>query len=168
MQGATSQELPVLQGGMQILLTDLLTKGSYQIHVALFLVLVLGIVFVEQIPLGVRSFFASMFGRFILFGAILLITELYSWPIGLVATLFALLLITKNSRNLLEGFQPDSFSFELIQNKRKWWIEEVLKENPVGIEDEKVSTYPVQDRNEEYQKQNTSVQDSRSQNSSIM
>ncbi len=168
MQGATSQELPVLQGGMRVILADLMNKGSTQIHVVLFLFLILGIVFDEQIPNGIRRFFSSLFGRLILFGAVLLVTELYSWQIGLVAALLSLLLITKHSRNLLEGFQPDTFSFEFIQNKKKWWVEEVLKENPIGIQDDRVNTLPVQDRNEEYQKQTTSVQDSRSQNSSIM
>jgi hypothetical protein len=168
MQGATPQELPVLKGGMRVLVTDLLTKGSYQINVGLFLLLVLGIVFVEQIPSSIRGFLSGLFGRILLFGGVLLITEYYSWSIGLLATLFALLLITKHSRNLLEGFQPDAFTFQLIQDKKKWFVEEVLKENPLGITDEKVSTLPVQDRNEEYEKQASSVQDSRSQNNSIM
>ena len=168
MQGATPQELPVLKGGVRVLVTDLLTKGSYQIHVALFFLLLLGIVFIEQIPSSVRSFSTSSFGRILLFGGVLLVTEMYSWSIGLLAALFALLLITKHSRNLLEGFQPDAFTFELIQNKKKWFVEEVLKENPLGITDEKVSTLPVEDRNEEYEKQASSVQDSRSQNNSIM
>jgi hypothetical protein len=29
--------------------------------------------------------------------------------------------------------------------KHKWWVEELMKENPIGIEDEKVNTLAVQD-----------------------
>lgn len=163
-----TQTLPVLKGGVRIILSDLLTKVSYQINIALFLVLVLGIVFVEQIPQTVRGWMASSVGRIFLFGGVLFITESYSWAIGILAALFALLLITKSSRNLKEGFQNDDFSIQLIEGKKKWWIEQVLKENPVGIIDEKVQTITVQDRNEEMESKATSVQDSRGQNSSIM
>lgn len=168
MQTQTLQELPVLKGGVRIILSDLLTKVSYQINTALFLVLVLGIIFVEQIPLWIRGTMASSMGRLVLFGGVLFITEYYSWAIGLLASLFVLLLITKSSRNLKEGFQADDFSVQLIEGKKKWWVEQVLKENPVGIIDDRVKTIAVQDRNEEMESKASSVQDSRGQNSSIM
>lgn len=168
MQTHTLQELPVLKGGVRTIVTDLLTKVSYQINILFFLVLVLGIVFVEQIPQAIRGWMSTSIGRIFLFGGVLFVTEYYSWVIGLVATLFVLLLITKSSRNLTEGFQNDEYSMQLIENKKRWWVEQVLHENPVGIIDDRVGTQAIQDRNEEMEAKNTSVQDSRGQNSSIM
>ena len=167
MQTQTLQQLPVLQGGVRTIVTDLLTKVSFQIHLALFMVLILGIVFVEQIPLGIRQALSSSIGRIFLFGGVLFITEMYSWTMGLLVALFALLLITKSSRNIKEGFVSDDFSVQLVEGKKKWWVEQVLNENPIGIVDDRVHTIAVQDRNEEMEV-NTSVQDSRGQNSSIM
>lgn len=168
MQTHTLQELPVLKGGVRTIVTDLLTKVSYQINILFFLVLVLGIVFAEQIPQSIRGWMSTSIGRIFLFGGVLFVTEYYSWVIGLVATLFVLLLITKSSRNLTEGFQNDEYSMQLIENKKRWWVEQVLHENPVGIIDDRVGTQAIQDRNEEMEAKNTSVQDSRGQNSSIM
>lgn len=168
MQTHALQELPVLKGGVRTIVTDLLTKVSYQINILFFLVLVLGIVFAEQIPQTIRGWMSTSIGRIFLFGGVLFVTEYYSWVIGLVATLFVLLLITKSSRNLTEGFQNDEYSMQLIENKKRWWVEQVLHENPVGIIDDRVGTQAIQDRNEEMEVKNTSVQDSRGQNSSIM
>jgi hypothetical protein len=168
MQTHALQELPVLKGGVRTIVTDLLTKVSYQINILFFLVLVLGIVFAEQIPQAIRGWMSTSIGRIFLFGGVLFVTEYYSWVIGLVATLFVLLLITKSSRNLTEGFQNDEYSMQLIENKKRWWVEQVLHENPVGIIDDRVGTQAIQDRNEEMEVKNTSVQDSRGQNSSIM
>lgn len=168
MQTQAVQQLPVLKGGVRTIVTDLLTKVSHQINILLFLGLVLGIVFVEQIPEGIRGWMASSVGRIFMFGGVLFLSEYYSWAIGLVASLFVLLLITKSSRNFVEGFQVDDYSLQLIESKKKWWVEQVLKENPVGIIDDRVGTQAIQDRDEEMEMRNTSVQDSRGQNSSIM
>jgi hypothetical protein len=168
MQTQTPPQLPVLQGGFRTIVSDLLTKVSLQIHLALFVLLLLGIVFVEQIPLGIREALSTTIGRLFLFGGVLFITELYSWTTGLLVALFVLLLITKSSRNLKEGFTSDDFSIKLIEDKKKWWVEEVLNENPIGIMDDRVNTLAVQDKDEEMESKNTSVQDSRGQNSSIM
>jgi hypothetical protein len=34
---------------------------------------------------------------------------------------------------------------KLVSQKKRWWIEEVMGENPVGIEEEKVRTSAIQD-----------------------
>jgi hypothetical protein len=168
MQGATPQQLPVLKGGMKVILSDLLSKGSYQITLGITILLVLGIVFVEEIPMELRKIASTTLGRLALFSGVLYLTNTLGWTLGLLGALFVLLLLTKNSRNLMEGFQPDVYSIQFIEDKKKWWVEEVLKERPVGIIDEQVSTYPVEDRDEEKQNKSSSVQDSRGQNSSIM
>lgn len=168
MQAATPQQLPVLQGGMKLILTDLITKLSSQLTLAITILLVLGIIFVEEFSIEIRGMASSMIGRIVLFAGVLYIGKAVSWSVGLLAALFVLLLLTKNSRNFMEGFQGDTYSLQLIEDKKKWWVEQVLKERPTGIIDERISTYPVQDRDEEKQGQSSSVQDSRGQNSSIL
>jgi len=58
-----------------------------------------------------------------------------------------------------EGFEPSDYSTLIVPSKKKWFVEEVLGENPVAIVDEKVRTSAIQD-NGRYQK--SSVQDSKS------
>jgi hypothetical protein len=168
MQGATPQQLPVLKGGMKVILSDLVSKSSYQITLGTTILLILGVIFVEEIPMELRKIASTSIGRFVLFSGVLYLTNTLGWALGLLGALFVLLLLTKHSRNLMEGFQPDFYSVQFIQDKKRWWVEEVLKERPVGIIDEQIATYSVQDRDEEKQDKSSSVQDSRGQNSSIM
>jgi hypothetical protein len=49
--------------------------------------------------------------------------------------------------------------FQIIDDKKKWFVEEVLHENPIAIRDEKVETSSVQDDKQEGR---SSVQDSKS------
>ena len=64
-----------------------------------------------------------------------------------------------SSKNQSEGFEPSDYSTLIVPSKKKWFVEEVLGENPVAIVDEKVRTSAIQD-NGRYQK--SSVQDSKS------
>ncbi len=61
------------------------------------------------------------------------------------AILFFLLLawVTKE-RN--EGFQVAG-AVDWVQNNKRWFVESVLKEKPMGIKDKDVTTYPVQGDN---------------------
>jgi hypothetical protein len=42
-----------------------------------------------------------------------------------------------------EGFEP-SGAIDWVTNNKKWFVEKVLMERPVGIQEKEVSTYPVQ------------------------
>lgn len=59
------------------------------------------------------------------------------------AVLFLLLLIwiTKERK---EGFHSGVGTVDWVQNNSRWFVEAVLKENPKGIQDKGVETYPVQ------------------------
>jgi hypothetical protein len=61
------------------------------------------------------------------------------------AVLFFLLLawVTKEQN---EGFQVAG-AVDWVQNNKRWFVESVLKENPTGIKDKDVATYPVQGTN---------------------
>jgi len=47
------------------------------------------------------------------------------------------------SPGIKEGFQPAG-TIDWVTNHKKWFVEKVLKEKPVGIQEKEVSTYPVQ------------------------
>ena len=86
----------------------------------------------------------------------MLLVELGSWVHGILFAIFAALLLSVSP--LSEGFSNDQ-SLQMITEKKKWWVEEVLKENPIAIEDDKVSTTAVQDNTLQTK---SSVQDSKS------
>ena len=57
--------------------------------------------------------------------------------------LFVVLLISVSPRTNREGFSDTEV--KRVTKKRKWWSEEVLHENPLGIEEELVKTQAIQD-----------------------
>ena len=64
--------------------------------------------------------------------------------------LFTVLLISVSPRNFKEGFQGEKgdmgdTDIKLVSQKKRWWAEQVLHENPLGIEDDKVRTSAIQD-----------------------
>lgn len=44
-----------------------------------------------------------------------------------------------------EGFLSASNSVDWVTNSKRWYVEKVLKERPLAIQEKNVSTYPVQD-----------------------
>ena len=65
-----------------------------------------------------------------------------AYTVAPYAILFFLLMawVTKE-RN--EGFQVAG-TVDWVQNNKRWFVESVLKEKPMGIKDKDVTTYPVQ------------------------
>jgi hypothetical protein len=65
--------------------------------------------------------------------------------------LFTVLLIAVSPRTFYgwkEGFQTAGLStteVKLVGQKNKWWVERLMEENPIGIEEEKVNTNAIQD-----------------------
>jgi hypothetical protein len=47
------------------------------------------------------------------------------------------------SPGVKEAFQP-SGAIDWVTNHKKWFVEKVLKEKPVAIQEKEVSTYPIQ------------------------
>ena len=43
-----------------------------------------------------------------------------------------------------EGFMAPSGTIDWVTNNKKWFVEKVLMEKPIGIQEKEVSTYPVQ------------------------
>jgi hypothetical protein len=134
-----------MEGGAKAHLADLITKSSLQINVYVLIILSLLITFVKQIPIQIRSQAGSFLGRLLLFVGALATAEFYSWTNGLLTAVLALLLLSLSPRTTREGFQPAPMSSLKLLPKNKWFVETVLKENPVAIEEEYVKTQAIQD-----------------------
>ena len=174
--------LPVMSGGMREIMIDFTQKHSNQAEIILGILLVIAITFVEQIPSVISRQATTLPGRLLSFVILLGILSYTRWLHGfLFVVLVALMMVSKktvegflgshisegftSSKNKsqstfgAEGFEPSDYSTLIVPSKKKWFVEEVLGENPVAIVDEKVRTSAIQD-NGRYQK--SSVQDSKS------
>ena len=149
MKGGTSAPVPIqppiMKGGSQAHLTDLAKKFEAPIKIYVLVGLILAITFVKQIPIAIRSQAGSILGRLFLFSATLAMAEYYSWTNGLLMAVLSLLLLSMAPRPSREGFQSMPANLRLITDNKKWFVERILKENPVAIEEEKVKTSAVQD-----------------------
>jgi hypothetical protein len=99
-----------------------------------------------------RAPFATPLGFFLTAVAAVAMFE-YGFPPAAFALLFFLLMAWSTqhaaetfvgSAGRSEGFlNPSAVDF-VDNGQRKWFVEKVLKENPVGIQEKDVATYPVQ------------------------
>jgi len=66
------------------------------------------------------------------------------FPPAAFAILFLLLSVWATTMsNHTEGFLNGA-SVDWVTNGKRWWVEKVLKERPVAIQDKDVATYPVE------------------------
>jgi hypothetical protein len=127
------------------------------------LVVVLLIVFVDQVPAYMRDVTDSFFGRLVGVGLVLGATLQLGWSYGLL-TAVAVLLLMRGARRLSavadretdtsplmallgiggpkEGFQAQQVA-EAVGNR--WYVERVLGEQPLGIITTTADTMAVQD-----------------------
>jgi hypothetical protein len=136
---------PVMKGGAKEHIMDIVKKYAQPLNIYIGLALVLGIVYVGQIPDSVAFTANTLLGRLVLFGLTVAIAETYSWIYALLMALFTVLVIAVSPRTLKgkEGFQDTDV--KMVTQKKRWFAEEILKENPLGIEDDKVVTSAIQD-----------------------
>ena len=134
-------------------LWDLAQKYAEPLHLYLGVLLVLGITYVGQIPEKYAYQANSVLGRLFLFFVAIFVADTYSWIYGVLMALFVVLLIAVSPRTRSEAFQGSARSMndigdtdiKIVSQKKRWWSEEVLQENPIGIEEEKVKTSAIQD-----------------------
>jgi hypothetical protein len=140
----------VMKGGFRAQMGDLFSKyeGPVALLVGTFATLV--IVFLGQISKDVRRQADSLLGRGLLLTFTVLVTLLFGWPLGVLVGLMSALLIGAggvhplSKESLTEGFAPD-FNVKLIPSNKKWFVEQLLGENPLLIEDTVIGTSAVQD-----------------------
>ena len=136
---------PLMKGGAKEHIMDIVKKYAQPLNIYIGLALVLGIVYVGQIPDSITFAANTLLGRLVLFGLTVLIADTYSWIYALLMALFTVLVIAVAPRTLKknEGFQDTDV--KMVTQKKRWFAEEILKENPLGIEDDKVVTSAIQD-----------------------
>lgn len=154
----------VMKGGFTAQVDDLYHKYEQPLILLLGLFMVIIIVFLEKIPLEVRKQADSLLGRALLLTFTVVVVVMYGWPLGILAGLMSALLIGAGgihpiNKQVSEGFSSE-MNVRLVPGKHKWFVEKVLGENPLLIEDDTVSTSAVQDLTEKDtgSVQNSSVQ----------
>lgn len=139
---------PVMKGGAKEHMMDIIKKYAQPLNIYVGIILVLGITYVRQIPKSLAFGANTFIGRVILFALTIIIADTYSWIYALLMALFTVLIIAVAPRTLKEAFQDRAtgdVDVKLVTQKKKWWSEEVMEENPLGIEDDKVKTSAIQD-----------------------
>ena len=138
-----STPIPIMKGGAKEHVLDMVKKYTKPLTLYIGAALVLGIVYVRQIPAGILIQSNMILGRAFLFILTLVIADLYSWTYGIMMALFSILLLAVSPR--IEGFQGEN-DIKIVTAKKRWFAEEVLNENPLGIEEDKVKTAAIQDQ----------------------
>jgi hypothetical protein len=64
---------------------------------------------------------------------------------GTFALLFFLMSVWSAEASSAEGFLNASNTVDWVTNSKKWFVEKVLKEQPLAIQEKDVSTFPVSD-----------------------
>lgn len=132
-------------GGMPQQLSDVWSKYGPPVQTFVLLSLFLGIVFYKKLHPSLIVFTDTLTGRALLLSTLYIVTQRYGWSMGMLLALFFALIVAMGSHRRLpvsEGFNSD---MKYIQKGPKWFVERVLGENPLLIEEENIYTQPVQD-----------------------
>ena len=143
---------PVMKGGVRDILIDFSKKQSSHVELLFILLLVLGIVFPSSFSNEIVNNLSTLPGRVLLFATLVAILHYTSWTYGLLFALLTGILLA--TRSMKEGFMSE-FTFQPVTDKKKWFVEEVLHETPVGIKEDRVTTAAVQDYEENSKSQDT-------------
>ena len=131
-----------MTGGVRDILVDFSKKQSSPAELLFVFLLILGIIFPSSISKNIVKNLSTVPGRAIVFGVLIAILHYTNWVYGLLFALFIGILLSTHS--IQEGFMSD-FSFDIITDENKWFVERLFKETPVAIREERVKTVAVQD-----------------------
>jgi hypothetical protein len=151
----TNQPVPhIMKGGFREQVDDLYHKYEQPVVLLVGLLMVIIIVFLDKVPVEIRKQADSFLGRALLLTFTLLVTTLYGWPMGVLAAVMTALLIGAGGihpvrKEVKEGFSSE-MQVRLVPGKHKWFVEKIMGENPLLIEDQVVDTSAVQDLSEKY------------------
>lgn len=129
------------------------------------LVLTILIVFSGAVPPAYKKLLDTWYGRIAALLAVLMVTNAGGWPLGILAAVAVLILMPvgvregfegggngifhpiENASCVLpsrEGFEGDKLQVVPAERRQRWFIERVMRENPVEIETDNVETLPTQ------------------------
>lgn len=142
----------IMKGGFREQMGDLFHKYEQPVMVLTGVFMTLVIVFVGQIPIEIRKQADTVIGRAALILFTLIVVMVFGWPLGIVAGLMSAILIGAGGVHPVQQEVKEGFSSEmnvrLVPSRQKWFVEQVLGENPLIIEDDTVETSAVQDLSE--------------------
>jgi hypothetical protein len=110
-------------------------------------ILILIIVYSPAIPLEYRTFADSILGRIFGIAIVYGVIETLGWVYGLLTAIAFLLVINGAPSNYIAGTEGFDGGGTVTEKKiigRKWFVEQVLGENPKKIATDKVSTTAIE------------------------
>ena len=119
---------------------DLYEKFSLPIQIILYVVFIIPVLFVGQIPKEYRGYANNIIVKIILFGLIILVNNYISYIHALLFAMFVVLYISLNPGSS-EAFEDLRI---VARKERRWFDEQVIGEDPKLMETEKVRTEAVQ------------------------
>jgi hypothetical protein len=134
----------------------LIGAGDYPLEIFGGLLLVVLIVYAEQVPMGIRSFMDSLAGRLIGIVSVLAATKMCGWVYGVLVTLAYLLILHTVTKGIAETTYPEQvetfvdtqITKPAIKHGKRWYVEQVLGENPKVIDTVEVFTPKVSDNSD--------------------
>ena len=137
---------PIMKGGAKEHILDIIKKHAQPLNIYVGIILVLTITYIAHIPRSFSFRANSFLGRLALFSITIAVAETYSWIYALLMALFTVLCIAVAPRTFREAFQDKGdIDVKLVTQPKRWWSETVLKEDPVGVEEDRVQTRAIQD-----------------------
>jgi hypothetical protein len=143
---AAGGQISYQQGGMVNSLQVLLSNLDSPAKLFYGFILILIIVYSPVIPLEYRKFADSLIGK--IFGVAIVygVIESLGWVYGLLTALAFLLVLNGAERfsSTVEAFDGGGTVTEKRTIGRKWFVEQVLGENPRKIATDKVTTTAIE------------------------
>jgi hypothetical protein len=97
----------------------------------------------ERFGPHIRTVFTHPIGFFLTAVAGIAIFQL-GFPPGAFAVFYFLLMMWATQISSKEGYLNASNTIDWVTNSKRWYVEKVLKERPVAIQEKDVATYPVE------------------------
>jgi hypothetical protein len=140
--------LPIMKGGAKEHILDIIKKHAQPLNIYVGIILSLVITYIAHIPKWFSFRANSILGRLALFSITIAIAEIYSWIYALLMALFTVLCIAVAPRTFREAFKDKPASdidVKLVTQPKRWFVEKVFKEDPIGVEEDRVQTRAIQD-----------------------
>jgi hypothetical protein len=128
--------------GYQKHVSELYNKFETPIHVVLYILLFVIIIYVKDIPSQYKYYGNNVLLRIVLFGLILAITQYVSFVHGMLFAMFVVLYISFTPG--IKGSEAFEDLRIVAKKEQRWYDEQVLGEDPEFMETEKVKTEAIQ------------------------
>ena len=98
----------------------------------------------NRLRTDIRKYFTNPLSFFILSMGALTVYQYGFHPMAFALLFFLLMVWSAEQSQKSEGFLVASNTVDWVTNSKRWFVERVLHERPVGIQEKDVNTYPVQ------------------------